>query len=59
MAHHKTHALKPFWSHHNSHASHKVKRFDRAIPAIVIGLCITLTVIYVWSIYLYQSVLLP
>jgi hypothetical protein len=55
MTHHKTHALKPFWSH--SH--HKAKQFDHAIPIIVTGLCITLTVIYVWSFHLYQSVLLP
>ncbi len=60
MTHHKIHALKTSWSHHQSHASHsRVKRFDRAVPAIVIGLCVDLALVYVWSFQLYQSILLP
>ncbi|MDP1548285.1 MAG: hypothetical protein Q8L87_19905 [Anaerolineales bacterium] len=56
MTHHKTHALKPFWFHHKPHTA---KRFDWAIPAIIVGVCADLTLIYVWSFYIYQSVLLP
>jgi hypothetical protein len=59
MTHHKTHALKPFWFHHKTHAPHKARRFDWAVPAIVVGLCITLTAVYTLSFLLYQSVLLP
>jgi hypothetical protein len=59
MTHHKTHALKPVWFHHKPHSPHRVKRFDRAVPAIILGLCLTLITIYAWSFYLYQSILLP
>lgn len=59
MTHHKTHALKSSWSHHRIHAPHEAKRFDWAVPAIILGLCITLAAVYALSFLLYQSVLLP
>jgi hypothetical protein len=59
MTTHKTHALKPFWSHHKPYSKHHAERFDWAVPAILLGLCLTLTAIYALSFVLYQSVLLP
>jgi hypothetical protein len=54
-----THALKPLCFHHKAHSLHRARRFDWAIPAIIVGLCLTMTVIYMLSFILYQSVLLP
>jgi hypothetical protein len=59
MTHHKTYALKPLWFHYKPRSPHQARRFDWAIPAIIAGLCLTLTVIYALSFILYQPVLLP
>jgi hypothetical protein len=56
MTSHNTHTLKHIWFHHKPHT---VKRTDGAVSTIVVGLCIDLALIYIWSFYLYASLLLP
>lgn len=55
MTHNKTRTLKTIWFHHELHSQHIIKGFDWVVPAIILGLCLTLIAVYAWSFYLYQS----